>query len=280
MKKKIDISYDETEWLYAHGFKYMTGENTEREIGLIFPYRREWNEDKRYPLVVYIPGAAWHRQELYNDVPKYAKLAERGIVFAILQVRESDLAPFPAQMEDIHRRISWLIDNAERFLIDTGRIFLAGNSSGGHLPLLAAFSKVYGRFVPADVHEYRLAGVIGEAAASDIIMGLDDAWPMEWGKRPETWLMGVETDEECRRIGGIATCKNYVEAGIPLPPVLLFHCDKDPIVSCQMSRDLYEKLIMSGHKADYIEISKMEHGGNVYWTREVLDMIEEIVKRS
>lgn len=278
--KKMEIDYDVTEWLYAHGFKYVTGENVEREIGLIFPYRRKWENDERYPLVVYIPGAAWHRQELYNDVPKYVKLAERGYVFAILQVRESDIAPFPAQMEDIHRGVAWLLENADRFHIDTNRIYLAGNSSGGHLALMAAFSKAHGKFIPGDVPDYKLAGVIGEASAVDIKMCLEDDWPKEWGKRPVTCLMGVETDEKCLEVADIATCKKYVVKDVLLPPVLLMHFSKDPIVNCQMSRDLYDKLIESGHTADYVELLKEEHGGNGYWNNVVLDIIEDFISRT
>lgn len=141
MKFEMQSHYDNTEWLYAPGFIYhQYDDGVSLELSLIFPYRAEWESDERFPLVIYIPGAAWHKQELCNDVPKYTRLAERGSVFAIVQVRESDIAPFPAQLEDIHRAAAWLIGHAEQFHIDTAQIFLAGNSSGGHLALLTAFT--------------------------------------------------------------------------------------------------------------------------------------------
>jgi len=53
-----------------------------REMGMIFLYCREWKTDEIFPLIVYMPGAMWHRQELYNDVPKYSHIAEQGNVVA------------------------------------------------------------------------------------------------------------------------------------------------------------------------------------------------------
>lgn len=72
MKLEMQYHYDNTEWLYAPGFVYhQYDDGVTRELSLIFPYRAAWESDERFPLVVYIPGAAWHKQELCNDVPKY-----------------------------------------------------------------------------------------------------------------------------------------------------------------------------------------------------------------
>lgn len=274
----MGMHYEQTEWLYAPGFVYHQYGSISRELGMIFPYRPVWEQDERFPLVVYIPGAAWHRQELYNDVPKYTRLAEQGAVFAIVQVRESDIAPFPAQIEDIHRAVSWLIDHAEQFHIDTGRIFLAGNSSGGHLALITAFSKAHGKYIPEGLPDYQIAGVMTQAASSDIKMCLSAPWQPERGKRPTTCLMGAETDEECWERADAATCKNYVTPDVVLPRVLLLHYAEDPVVNCQMSRDLYACLTKSDYKkADYYELAGCAHGGNAFWTADLVNVMAKFI---
>lgn len=277
MQKTLSPQISDLEWLYAPGFVYHQYEEISRELGLIFPFRREWNMEERFPLVVYLPGAAWHRQELYNDVPKLTRLAEQGNVVAIVQVRESDLAPFPAQIEDIHRAAGWLTEHAEQFHIDTTRIFFAGHSSGGHLALISAFTKACNNFIPKDTPSYRIAGVIGLAASSDIRMCHSDPWPAQWGKRPTTCLMGAETDKECLERADMATCHTYVSSQTPLPPVLLMHYSNDPIVNSRMSLELYERLVSTGHRADYYQLEGAEHGGNGFWTEEIIQVMENFI---
>ncbi len=79
----------ETEWLYAPDYSYAQRAGAALCMQLIFPYRSDMPQQERYPLVLFVPGAAWYRQEMYNSVPQWAKLAE--------QVRSSKEAKFPTQ---------------------------------------------------------------------------------------------------------------------------------------------------------------------------------------
>lgn len=81
-------------------------------------------EDEKYPLILFIPGSAWHKQEMYNDIPQYADIAKRGFVVAAMEYRESDIAAFPAQIEDVGNALQFISTVADRFHIDMGRIFL------------------------------------------------------------------------------------------------------------------------------------------------------------
>ena len=53
-------------------------------------------ENEKYPLIVYVQGSAWHKQNVYQHVGQLNYLCKQGFVVAIVQYRESDLAPFPA----------------------------------------------------------------------------------------------------------------------------------------------------------------------------------------
>ena len=64
-----------------------------------------------------------------------------------------------------------------------------------------------------------------------------------------------------------------------LPPVLMFHCTNDPIVSVENSRTLYQKLEENNHRVDYYEIKDWkEHAGNIYFSQTVLSIIQEFIK--
>jgi len=67
------------EWLYVPDVLYAEYENCKRCLQLIIPYKREWKEPEKYPLVLFIPGSAWYRQEMYNSLPAASALAKKGI---------------------------------------------------------------------------------------------------------------------------------------------------------------------------------------------------------
>ena len=69
-----------------------------------------------------------------------ADLARRGFVTAILQYRESDLAAFPAQIQDAKTGVRFLRKHAEEYHIDVDNIFIMGDSSGGHTAVLAGIT--------------------------------------------------------------------------------------------------------------------------------------------
>ena len=274
---RIHVTYEETEWLYAPEELYSDANGVQRRLQLFVPYRREWEEDIRYPVVLYIPGAAWHRQEMYNDIPKIVKLAECGIVVAMVQHRESDIAISPAPIEDLHRAANYLIENAERFHIDPLKLFVAGHSSGAHIALMTAFTKANGIWGPEllGMKDYKISGVIAQAAPSDLVLCQKEELPPWMKKRPSAELLGVEFIDEDSDIAKQASCAAYVNDDVALPPVLLLHGDRDEVVSVEHSRNLYELLKNKNKSVVYYELMDVNHSGNAFWSKEVLKIMRD-----
>lgn len=274
---KISVTYDETEWLYAPDQVYSIVDGVERRLQIFQPYRWEWEGDVRYPVVLYVPGAAWHRQEMYNDIPKVCKLAECGVVVAMVQHRECDIALFPAPIEDMHRAANYLIENAERLHIDPERLFVAGHSSGGHIALMTAFGKAKGMWTPETVgmKDYNIRGVIAQAAPSDLVLCHKEELPPWMTKRPTAELLGVEDFDANFEPAKQASCAEYVKEEVVLPPVLLFHGDKDCIVTVEHSRNLYQLLKEKKKDVIYYELEGVNHSGNAFWSEEVLKITRD-----
>ena len=100
MKKEIEVKFDDLEWLYSQNWEYFDYGNCKRHLQVIMPYRRKGLE-KKYPVIFYVSGAAWHKQELYNDIPKLpstsrnAAMITRTIPLISLVVNiSSPLTPF------------------------------------------------------------------------------------------------------------------------------------------------------------------------------------------
>lgn len=278
MKKKIRIAVDgnEMQVLYSQDWEYHDYGDCRRHLQILFPYKEKMKEDEKYPLILFIPGSAWHKQEMYNDIPQYALLAKRGFVFAAMEYRESDIAPFPAQLEDVHNALKFIPEIADNFHIDTDKIFLMGNSSGGHIAMMSVLYNAHGlcRELP------KISGVICESGSTDLLICAKGALPPWMKVRPSAVLLGVDKIEGHEELAEKASCSIYISENIELPPILLMHSEYDPIVSVENSRTLYEKLITSRHSVYYYELEGIDaHGGAAYYNDAVLDIIQEFCSK-
>lgn len=274
MKERIKVTtrIDELQWLYSQDWVYHDYGDCKRHLQIIFPYRFGMKPEEKFPLILFIPGSAWHKQEMYNDIPQYAALAQRGFVVAAMEYRESDIARFPAQIEDVCHAIRFIPSIADNFHIDTNNIFLMGNSSGGHIAMMAALFAAHGLCdALPDV-----AGVIVESGSTDILTCAKDPLPPWMKVRPSAVLLGVDRIEGNEELARKASCDMYITKDIKLPPILLLHSEFDPIVTVENSRLLYERLTATDHDVDYYELEGNDaHGGITYYDGKILGIIQE-----
>lgn len=53
-----------------------------------------------WPVIVFVRGSTFHEQNVTDYSNYFVRIAEQGYVVAALKYRHSDIAPFPAQMQD------------------------------------------------------------------------------------------------------------------------------------------------------------------------------------
>lgn len=279
-KEQLSLPCDTLEWLYVPDVVYAAYGACKRHLQLILPYRPVWDHPQRYPLVLFIPGSAWFRQELYNSIPAYSRLAERGFVVAVLQFRESELAPFPAQVQDAKAALRFLAQKADEFHIDRDSMFLAGNSSGGHIALLTGLTSAHNTF-DSDLYAgtpVAIRGIIACSAPTDILKCAQKPAP-PGTPRPTARLLGVEEVQQNLALANAASCAPYITKEVQLPPILLLHGTADSTVSIENSRELFSLLQAAGKEVAYYELVGAGHGGAVYWSDPVLNLIEQFIRR-
>ena len=89
--------------------------------------------DGPFPVVVCIHGGGW-QGGAKDDMHVFAEwLLSLGIAAVIPNYRLTDAAPHPAQEQDILASLEWMVDHANEFGFDVGRVGLTGVSAGGHL---------------------------------------------------------------------------------------------------------------------------------------------------
>lgn len=278
MKQKLRMdagNSDELQWLYSQDWEYHDYGDCKRHLQIIFPDKPEWKDEERYPLILYIPGSAWHKQEMYNDIPQYAKLAERRYVVAAMEYRESDIAKFPAQIEDVCNALKFIPTIADNFHIDMNQIYLMGNSSGGHIAMMSVLFSAHGLCEKLP----QISGVIVESGSTDLGICAKAPLPPWIQVRPSAVLLGIERIEGNELLAEKASCAMYITENVQLPPVLLIHSEYDPIVSVENSRTLYEKLTATHHEVFYYELEDSHaHGGATFYDSKVLDIIKEFTQ--
>jgi len=90
------------------------------------------------PVVVWIHGPDW-RTGTKADCP-VTWLVEQGFAVASIDYRPSDVAVFPAQLDDCRAALAAIRAEALTWGIDESRICVAGSGAGGHLAALVAFA--------------------------------------------------------------------------------------------------------------------------------------------
>ena len=257
--------HGETEWLYAPDVPYAQRDEGALKMQLIFPYRRNMPETEKYPLVIFVPGAAWYRQEMYNGVPQWAKLAEQGAVVVAVQVRSSQEAHFPAQTEDLLAAMQHLARDAARWHIDPNRMYLCGQSSGGHIALLTLMMCMA---QIAAAPDYTLRGLIAISAPTDMSL---------CGGKPSLDLLGLSSLEEDPERVAAASCGDYITADAPLPRILLIHGTADSVVPMGHSERLHRQLQQAHKRVDFLQVAGAGHSGAWPWRDALLERVMRFI---
>lgn len=275
MQPKID-NY---EIYYREDIVYATRGERDLHLQIIGPCEAGDN----LPCIVYIPGSAFHEQNVKERVPGLSYLVQRGFVVAALEYRGSECAPFPAQTLDAKMGVCYMKKHAKEYGINPKNVFLMGDSSGGHTAMMAAFSYGIKELEEADTR-----------STGPIVKGVIDLYgPTNFStmnNEPSSQDHRTPDSPEGMEIGGKpvlehpelvkhATIATYVSKDRPLPPILMFHGTNDELVPFGQGCELFDALKKANKDATFYQVIGAHHGGREFWTNEVLDIEEAFIKR-
>ena len=201
-----------------------------------------------FPVVFFAHGGAWSGGDKGDvQVVPFIGGVKRGYAVVSLNYRLIPDIRYPENLFDIKAALRWVERNAEKYMLDPSRTALCGASAGAHLTMMAAFTQgqavfdnspelpacrvlaLIDQFGPSDFTRfhthydesgYPRASVPGEPNSFDILFGV-----------------GAEL------IANLVRFCNPIDNVHPgVPPILLQHGRRDPIVPYQQSVDLYEKI--------------------------------------
>ncbi len=213
------------------------------------------------PVLVYINGSAWGRDNKDLAIDRLIATAQQGYFGVTIQVRTSNETVFPGMLEDAKCAIRFLRAKAKDYHIDTNRIGVWGDSSGGHLSALVGLT--------ANVKE--LEGKGGWADFSSQVHAVCPMCPAvdflvpEWPERHNTGpngpafkLLGGDPRKDKAELAKKASPLTYITKDSP--PFFIVHGDADTTVPYSQGQLLLEGLKKAGVDATLYTVKGGNHG--------------------
>lgn len=220
--------------------------------------------DDPLPAILSVHGGRWRGGHKRDTSAIQVKQWARFGFFAIsIDYRLVGCTPAPACYQDLQCAIRFLHANAEQLNIDPQRIFLIGQSAGGHLVSLAA--------TLGDGPFPRTGG--WEKASNDVraVISLAANYELNtlsWGK---IWTPASGDVIEARQL---ASPVNHVRKDIK--PILILHSDNDRSVPISNALLMVDALKKAGAPHTF---HRYPNAGHMQVTDEVIERAREFIER-
>lgn len=116
---------------------YSDADSKKNRLDLYLP------EGKDFPVVMWIHGGAWKMGDRSQYAALGRRFAENGIGCAAISYRLSPEVKHPEHVKDCARAFAWLHKNIRDHGGHPDRLFVCGQSAGGHLTALLALHRKY-----------------------------------------------------------------------------------------------------------------------------------------
>lgn len=230
-------------------------------------YRPSLAGDEPYPTLVAVHGGAWNANDRMQNELVNRALASSGLVIVSLDFRQGPDHQHPCATSDIVAGVRWAKLRAAEFGGDPGHVGMIGNSSGGHLALLAT--------VRPHSEEHRQTPLVGtsgrdEETVDGSVRYVVACWPVSdplyryrYAVRMEreglvTSSLAYFGDEAAMRAASVPRILDDGEAQ-ELPPALIVQPGEDQNVPLEMTQYLMRAYQQRGGYLEYAYFPREPH---------------------
>jgi acetyl esterase/lipase len=230
------------------------------------------------PVVVFVHGGGWKNGSRKSGGKNAAWLTEHGIAVASIDYRLTDVAMWPAQINDCYAAVRWVRDNADKYRLDGDHIAAWGTSAGAHLVALMGTRPFDGKektssrvqavcdwFGPSELMTMPPNNVGNGRTAEDV------------AKSNGAKLLGA-TVREVPKLAADASGIDHVSSDDP--SFLIMHGDKDSAVPIEQSRKLHARLVNTGVSSRLHVVKGAGHGGKQFSADESRSIVARFFKRT
>jgi acetyl esterase/lipase len=235
------------------------------------------DRSKPVPIVIFIHGGGWKNGSRKSGEKTAAWLTDHGFAVASIDYRLTDVAQWPAQIDDCYAAVKWLFSSSDEYQLDRFKIGVWGTSAGGHLAALLGtrfpddpkgffdIQAVCDWFGPSDLLTMPPNNVGNGRTAEDV------------ANSNGAKLLGA-TVREVPELARDASALHHVE---PFSAsFLIMHGDQDPGVPLEQSQKLHAKLINAEVSSRLHIVKGAGHGGKQFATVESRTIVADFFKRT
>jgi acetyl esterase len=204
-----------------------------------------------FPTAILVHGGGWHggSKEVFIK-PLFQTMTEAGFTWFSINYRLAPTNRYPAAVNDVITSVRWVQDHAGEYKADTKRMALIGESAGGHLVAFVGardgrklgLAAVVPYYAPCELEP--LAGGDPKAGRASSALG--------------AFLGFTELNDQARRLLRDASPVTYVSKD--MPPFLLIHGDKDPLVPYNQSVIMQQRMQQAGASCELYTVAGGGHG--------------------
>ncbi|MDO4500516.1 MAG: alpha/beta hydrolase [Erysipelotrichaceae bacterium] len=218
-------------------------------------------DNKKHPFAIICPGGAYGKVCSYVEgMPIAKELNKLGYHAFVVYYRTNEKAIYPNPHEDLYKGISEVLNNKDKWNLDTDKWSLWGFSAGGHL--VSSYCTL----------DYDLKPEV--LVLSYPVITLKEYTHKGTLKN----LLGINPDLEL--IERLSVENNVKE---DYPPTFIWNGDADKSIDPINSKMMVKALNLSGIKYEYREYENVGHGVGLAkgtnaenWLNEALDFISKL----
>lgn len=232
--------------------------------------------------MVFIHGGGWwYGRKNIRKFPYFERLVNQGHVVMDINYTLAPHSSIPGMVKDVKQAILWLKHHRGTYGVDPARIVLTGQSAGGHLALLAAYTPNHPTFQPAGQEgDTSVKGVISYQGPPDLGALHDDIqarfvrlFPNRlverihrllelMGRHGRSLASGISsvvggTPEEHPELYKLLSPVTYVNGSCP--PTMLLQGTHDLMVDYRAVERLYRRLQQAGAPVFYVSFPNCNH---------------------
>ncbi|MEL6304158.1 MAG: alpha/beta hydrolase [Bacteroidota bacterium] len=251
---------------------FKTVDGTTLELDVYYPAEKlgeePWDKlsDIKKPTLIYFHGGGWIEGDRTSRFLHLLPYLEKDWCVVNVDYRLLDQTHVLGCLNDCIDAINWVKENAGKYKFNLDKVYLSGESAGGHLALLAGMRD---SFEDADnfvhIKEVPIAGIINWYGITHMQSAIDF-----WNDASYTQMILDHWTGDNQVYLDMASPINHIDAATP--PILTIHGDADINVEFEQAHSFHKALEAKKVKNELIRIPGKKHGN---FSAEELEMAFE-----
>lgn len=215
------------------------------------------------PAIVIVHGGAWIHGTR-SMLPEWDRwFNELGYEVFDVEYRMPPLVRRQAEVGDVKAALGWVVAHAKEYHVDPTRITLMGNSAGGNLAMLAAYTTGHPDLSPStDVAPVNVRSVISLYGPSDLALLYGSTCSLKYVRNAMNQYIGGTLEEFPDRYRLLSPVNHVCSK---TPPTLMIHGTHDRLVGIDQAKVLDQALSNAGVAHEVVLLSGNDHVFDTNW---------------